>query len=150
MKFNTPFEHEKFTGEINSGELVTEPGQSFTTREIYTRYLVTGRVEGMGRRVSYDSDELKNEPGFDDNVTPKDAAVDPLTAYSEARDNLEREESKRKDIQNHIARYQSGQISFDELCEYLRMKAPNNAPGLIKYFGQQLGKTDKEKPNETT
>lgn len=66
MKFNTPFLRNLLPGEINSEEQVTEPGQAFTTREIYERYLVTGRVEGIARRSSYDSDELGRDPNPDD------------------------------------------------------------------------------------
>lgn len=59
MKIDSFFSHSIDKGEVNSGEVITEPGQSFSTREIYERFLVTGRVEGV-RNVSYDDDKVVN------------------------------------------------------------------------------------------
>lgn len=66
MKFRTPFTVSPDRGEINSGEIIVQPGQSFTTREIYERFITTGRVLGASRPVEYDTD--KGEVDFDDYI----------------------------------------------------------------------------------
>lgn len=67
MKIASFFDHFIDNGEVNSGEVITEPGQSFTTREIYERFLVTGRVEGV-RNVSYDDDNVVNNFDLDNPI----------------------------------------------------------------------------------
>ena len=92
MKFVTPYTYKSIPGEVNSGELVTEPGQAFTTREIYERFLVTGRVQGSARLVTYDSDEVQNRDlDFQDNI---DRPLD-LTDIDEQMNNLYRMRAER-------------------------------------------------------
>ena len=44
IEFKTLWNSSPDRGEENTHEIVVEPGQAFTTREIYTRFLTTGRV----------------------------------------------------------------------------------------------------------
>lgn len=92
MIFRTPYTYKSLPGEVNSGEMVTEPGQAFTTREIYERFLVTGRVEGSARPVQYDSDEVHNRDlDFQDNI---DRPLD-LTDIDEQMNNLYKMRAER-------------------------------------------------------
>lgn len=92
MKFYTPFDRKKFPGEINSGELITEPGQAFSTREIYERFIRTGRVEGVAKSVLYDTDNVEDSDL--DNLTQIDRPLD-LTDIDDKMNELYRLRTER-------------------------------------------------------
>lgn len=103
MKFRTQYGHYHDPGENLSDEIVTEPGQAFTTREIYERFIVTGRVMGVARQVSFDSD-TKEDLSFDDliprplDLTDIDAQIDDLNRMKRDREEAYKRavEEKRK------------------------------------------------------
>lgn len=104
MKFRTQYGHYQDPGENLSDEIVTEPGQAFTTREIYERFIVTGRVMGVARQVSFDSDS-KDDVTFDDliprplDLTDIDAEIENLTRMRQQREQAYKqalEEEKRR------------------------------------------------------
>ena len=148
MKFNTQFEHPDFKGEFNSGELVTEPGQALTTREIYERYLATGRVIGGFIPQFSDEEELGKEPGFDDYDETQSADFSKFDAIDRGRD-LSNLRSQREAIGNLISLYQQGLISYDEFVDKANRQNSDLAAPHIKYFGQLLAKA-KPEPKSTS
>lgn len=138
MKFRTQFEKREYKGESYDGILmVTQPGQSFTTREIYERFLVTGRVAGTVRQSVYDSDELNREPDFDDYDETQRPDFD-LSDVTSHRDGLTNSELQRKEINRLAANYAVGKISFDEFVYQANRQNPEFARPLIDYYGSQL------------
>lgn len=153
MKFNTQFKHSEFVGEVNSGELVTEPGQAFTTREIYERYLATGRVIGGIQPQSTDEDELGREPGFDDIDESQSAEFSKLDAIDRGRD-LSNLRSQREAIGNLASLYQQGRISYDEFVDAANRQNTELAAPFIQHFGKMLSQSmpaqSKPEPKSTS
>lgn len=137
LKFRTQYDLTPDDGEINSGEMITQPGQSFTTREIYERFLVTGRVEGCARPVVYDSDELGSDPGFDDYDVTQDGSLD-LSDVTEHNNLLSNSAAQRKEINRLSSLYAVGKISFDEFCHLANKQNPDFAEPLIEHFAMQM------------
>lgn len=123
-------------GEINSGEMVTQPGQSFTTREIYTRFLQTGRVLGEMRNVSYDSDNNDNVD-FDSYDRTQEPDFD-LVDATEVKNMLTNSAEQRKEINRLSALYGTGKISYDEFCTLANQQNPDMAAPMIKRYGELL------------
>lgn len=137
-----------FPGERNSGELVTEPGQSLSTREIYERFLNTGRVFGGVRTGEFDSDELGGkEPDFDDIAVHQQQAID-LSDIYDANSTLIDRQKKCKDIQRLANQYNSGKFSYDEFCSRARKIDDNLSKPFIEWFGKAL-QLKKEDKNDT-
>lgn len=136
-KFRTQYDLIPDEGEVNSGELVTQPGQSFTTREIYERFLVTGRVESCSRPVVFDSDELGRDPGFDDYDDTQDGAFD-LSDATERKDMLSNTSAQRKEINRLSSLYAVGKITFDEFVHLANKQNPDFAAPLIEHFAMQM------------
>lgn len=139
MKFRTQYDHEIDPGEKNSHELVTEPGQSFTTREIYERFIRTGRVEGMGRPVVFDEDELGRQPDFDDYDVTQRPDFDLSDASNHTAD-LTQVRSQREEINRLSSLYANGKISYDEFCSKASRQNADLAAPLIEHYGLQLRK----------
>lgn len=137
LRFSTMYDHRFFEDEVNSGELVTEPGQSFSTREIYTRFLQTGRVLGEARPVIYDSDELGRNPTLDDyDVTQSpDFDLSDVSEHSSALTNLN---AQRKEINRLSDLYKTGKISFDDFVNNSLRQNEEIARPLIDYYGKKL------------
>lgn len=148
MKFNTQFEHSEFVGEVNSGELVTEPGQAFTTREIYERYLATGRVIGGIQPLPTDEDELGKEPGFNDLDETQSPEFSKLDAIDRSRD-LSNLRSQREAIGNLASLYQQGRISYDEFVDAANRQNTELAAPFIQHFGKMLAQA-KPEPKSTS
>lgn len=142
MKFNTQFEHTEFIGEVNSGELVTEPGQAFTTREIYERYLATGRVVGGIQPQPTDEDELGKEPSFDDLDETQSPEFTRLDALDRSRD-LTNVRSQREAIVQLSLQYQQGKISYDEFVDAANRQNSDMAAPYIQHFGKLLREAPK-------
>lgn len=123
-------------GEVNSGEQVTQPGQSFTTREIYTRFLQTGRVLGEMRNVSYDSDSNENVD-FDSYDSTQEPDFD-LTDVTDAKAVLTNTSAQRSEINRLSVLYSTGKISYDEFCHLANQQNPDMAAPMIKRYGELL------------
>lgn len=137
--FKTQFNAIPDKGECNSGELVTEPGQSFTTREIYARFIQTGRVISSARAVQYDSEELGRSPDFEDYDDTQRPDFD-ITDAEKHQAYLTNQETQRKAIQSLSVKYASGQISYDEFCRLASEQNHEMAAPLIQRFGEALAK----------
>ena len=150
LVFKTMYNTSPDRGEELSNEIVTEEGQAFSTREIYVRFLRTGRVEGMARNVVYDSDELGREPKFEDYDVTQDGSFDLSDASSH---NLELAiSSKQKEsINNLSALYATGKISFDEFCSNANKINADYARPFIDKFGKALAKNthDREESKQS-
>lgn len=142
-KFRTQYDIIPDDGEVNSGEMVTQPGQSFSTREIYERFLVTGRVEGCARPVVYDSDELARDPGYDDYDVTQDGSFD-LSDVTEHNGMLSNVAAQRKEINRLSSLYAVGKISFDEFCHLSNKQNPDLAAPLIEHFAMQMRKNQEQ------
>lgn len=136
-----------FPGEKNSGEIVTEPGQALTTREIYERFLHTGRVFGGVRIGEFDSDEIGKEPSFDDLALHQQQALD-ITDVHEASCGLVDVRKKRSDIQRLAIDYSSGKISYDDFCSRSSQIDYDMSRPYITRFGEALARATKEPPKE--
>ena len=136
--FKTQWNSVPEDGEKLSYELVTEPGQSFTTREIYERFLTTGRVMSEAR-VVYDEDELGREPDFSDFDVTQDGSFD-LSDVTEKRSNIEISNEKRSTINSLSAAYATGKISFDEFCQRAYSIDRDYAQPFVEKFGKALAK----------
>lgn len=136
-----------FPGEKNSGEIVTEPGQALTTREIYERFLHTGRVFGGVRTGEFDSDEIGKEPNFDDLALHQQQALD-ITDIHAASTGLVDVRKKRSDIQRLAVDYSSGKISFDDFCSRAGQIDYDMSRPYITRFGEALARASEEPQKE--
>lgn len=136
-----------FPGELNSGEKVTEPGQALTTREIYERFLHTGRVFGGVRTGEFDSDEIGKEPGFDDLALHQRQALD-ITDVQEVSRDLIDVRKKRHDIQELAIKYSTGKISYDEFCTAAGNVDYDMSKPYITKFGEALAKIHQDDKNK--
>lgn len=114
--FRSPFNVSPDIGETNSHELVTEPGQAFTTREIYERYIVTGRVLGVAREVTFDSDS-KEDLTFDDllprpqDLTDIDDQIFNLNQMKKEREDAYKRSIEEKRKRDHEAASQGTSVA---------------------------------------
>lgn len=137
--FSTMYRHRKFDDELNSGELVTEAGQSFTTREIYTRFLQTGRVLGEARPVVYDEEELGREPQINDYDVTQSPDYD-LSDVSEQSSAISNLSNQRMEINRLSALFKNGKITFDDFVILSSRQNKDLASPLIEHYKKELAK----------
>lgn len=146
LNFKTLWNSSPDRGEENSHELITEPGQAFTTREIYTRFLTTGRVMSEAR-VVYDSDELGREPDFDDYDSTQRGDFD-LSDVTVHNMELSISQRQKESINSLSASYALGKISFDDFCYQANRINAEYARPFIDKFGKALAKNNIVPRNE--
>lgn len=147
LNFKTLWNSSPDRGEDNSHELITEPGQAFTTREIYTRFLTTGRVMSEAR-VVFDSDELGREPDFND-FDPTQKGDFDLADVSNHNMELAIAQRQKESINALSASYALGKISFDDFCYQSRLINADYAKPFIDKFGSALAKNTSSQGTKT-